>query len=637
MIDGGAVAGPDQKLISLPFNCSNATACCLCPNCHYETVVPTIQSSGDLWLGYNYNGMNNLKIILSYDAIALSKVKLIFSAIDATPIIQELKPSSLAVDSVGPLVIIGEIKINWFLYVCQWMDSTGANFSVIANQDQTNQYTCTIPDSMAPGMSSFWFFANVSVIGNAIASAGPIPFMLYKEPVIKALIPRVADPAGGVFIMIHGTSFFNSSSLNCKFGNLLCEAHWYNSSVVSCLVPPAGKGQFVVPVSITENGMDFTNEVLFSYSHPWTPVPRPPKFSFFWIMIVIVVCFILIMLVIGGYVIYQIKKQQSKYDLTQNGQIEGLGSAAIRMSELTLKERIGRGSFGVVYRGYWRYTEVAVKQIPITPEVSLEGLMGEAKLMANLRHPNVTVLMGLCLSVPDICIITEFISRGSLYAILHADPPVTFEPEHIRKLALDTCKGMAYIHGAKIIHRDLKCSNILVDKNWNAKVSDFGLSRFVSDTNNTMTACGTPSWAAPEVLRNMSYSFKADVYSFGVCLWEMATQKYPYDGQPPYQIVIQVATQGLRPELPDSILGEFRQLITQCWDEDPSNRPTFGDLVLYLEQLELPKPSTTYPKYKKSMKTIKLTSFSSEIGSPTPHTALLPQNENRSTVHLENS
>lgn len=91
-------------------------------------------------------------------------------------------------------------------------------------------------------------------------------------------------------------------------------------------------------------------------------------------------------------------------------------------------------------------------------------------------------------------------------------------------------KGMAYIHGAQIIHRDLKCSNLLVTKDWNIKgihleeftisvphillVSDFGLSRFVSDAGNTMTACGTPSWAAPEVLRNSNYSFKADVYRF---------------------------------------------------------------------------------------------------------------------------
>lgn len=91
-----------------------------------------------MWLGYNYNGINNLKLILSYDVIALSRVELVFSALDgtypkkslnnlnsffqATPIIDELKPESLAVDSVGPLIIVGQIKIDWFLYVCMFRD-----------------------------------------------------------------------------------------------------------------------------------------------------------------------------------------------------------------------------------------------------------------------------------------------------------------------------------------------------------------------------------------------------------------------------------------------------------------------------------------------------------------------------------
>src|SRR5690606_31236227 len=75
----------------------------------------------------------------------------------------------------------------------------------------------------------------------------------------------------------------------------------------------------------------------------------------------------------------------------------------------------------------------------------------------------------------------------------------------------------------------------------NTLVSDFGLSRSVNDVT-TMTACGTPCWAAPEVLRNSHYSFEADVFSFAICFWEMVTLKYPYHGRPPYQVVIAVTT-----------------------------------------------------------------------------------------------
>ncbi len=144
-----------------------------------------------------------------------------------------------------------------------------------------------------------------------------------------------------------------------------------------------------------------------------------------------------------------------------------------------MKERIGRGSFGDVYRATYRHAEVAVKKLPDLNEMLIVELIREAKLMLSalslfilicrtLRHPNVVQFMGVCTTKPDICLVTEFISRGSLYKILHS-PNIDLAPEHLRRLALDTCKGMAYLHAARIIHRDLKTHNLLVDKNWTVK------------------------------------------------------------------------------------------------------------------------------------------------------------------------
>jgi len=149
--------------------------------------------------------------------------------------------------------------------------------------------------------------------------------------------------------------------------------------------------------------------------------------------------------------------------------------------------------------------------------------------------------MGACVKRPDLFLVTEYLVNGSIRELLD-NKELLVEPEHIRRFCIDSCKGMAYLHSRKVIHRDLKTHNLLIDEYWNVKVADFGLSRFMIDLDTTMTACGTPSWAAPEVLRKQHYSQKADIYSFGICLWEMVTRLRPYANLTPYQVILSVAT-----------------------------------------------------------------------------------------------
>jgi len=201
----------------------------------------------------------------------------------------------------------------------------------------------------------------------------------------------------------------------------------------------------------------------------------------------------------------------------------------------------------------------------------------------------------------SVALVTELLELGSLAKIVR-DPNCVYEHEHIRDFAVDVCRGMAYLHASKIIHRDLKTRNLLFDKHWTVKVADFGLSREqkISHTMKTMTACGTGPWIAPEVLRDHHYSFAADVYSFGICLWEMCTRKKPYQSVPAYQVVISVATKGMRPKIvPADFPLNLIPIIRQSWDENPRNRPSFGELVQLLENLEFPKPKSEKPYFKK--------------------------------------
>ena len=127
-----------------------------------------------------------------------------------------------------------------------------------------------------------------------------------------------------------------------------------------------------------------------------------------------------------------------------------------------------------------------------------------------------------------------------------------------------------------------------MDANWRVKVCDFGLSKLIVKANATMTACGTPSWTAPEVLRNERYTTKADVYGFGIVIWEMFSRADPFPGLPPFQIVFAVGNQGLRPRLNNNWPAEWVKLITDCWAEDPLLRPNFEEIITILDKLDAP-------------------------------------------------
>jgi len=270
---------------------------------------------------------------------------------------------------------------------------------------------------------------------------------------------------------------------------------------------------------------------------------------------------------------------------------ERLENAMVDISEIVLKERIGRGSVGDVYRGYWRGTEVAIKKMPTVniTQNFMKDMLREAEIMKSIRHPNVLTFMGASTEWPDICIITEYMPKGSLWQVLH-DPNVPLSWELLRRMAIDAATGMNFLHCSNIIHRDLKSHNLLVDNNWKVKVADFGLSKMIEEKcTSTMTACGTPCWTAPEVLRHQTYSIRADVYSFGICLWEMATRSDPYQNVPPFQVILHVATKGLRPQLAPEIPAEWSALIEHCWNDDPEKRPTFAEIQELLEKMNLPK------------------------------------------------
>ena len=145
--------------------------------------------------------------------------------------------------------------------------------------------------------------------------------------------------------------------------------------------------------------------------------------------------------------------------------------------------------------------------------------------MQRLRHPNIVLLIGTSKQANHLLIITELCERGSLHDLYSQEPcPSTIEDhlQFVMRIGLDVARGMAYLHGRRpiVLHRDLKSPNCLVTESLVTKVGDFGMSR-VMDTSKTMTGCGTPLWAAPELLMGKRAGPGTDVYAYAVILWEI--------------------------------------------------------------------------------------------------------------------
>ncbi|XP_062217685.1 serine/threonine-protein kinase EDR1-like [Phragmites australis] len=258
----------------------------------------------------------------------------------------------------------------------------------------------------------------------------------------------------------------------------------------------------------------------------------------------------------------------------------------IDFSEITIGTRVGIGFFGEVFRGIWNGTDVAIKvflEQDLTTE-NMEDFCNEIYILSRLRHPNVILFLGACITPPHLSMVTEYMEMGSLYYLIHmSGQKKKLSWRRRLKIVRDICRGLMCIHRMKIVHRDLKSANCLVNKHWTVKICDFGLSRVM--TGSPMTdnfSAGTPEWMAPELIRNEPFTEKCDIFSLGVIMWELCTLSRPWDGISPVQVVYAVANQGSRLEIPEGPLGK---LIADCWAE-PDNRPSCQEILTRLLDCE---------------------------------------------------
>ncbi|XP_027365528.1 serine/threonine-protein kinase STY46-like isoform X2 [Abrus precatorius] len=248
--------------------------------------------------------------------------------------------------------------------------------------------------------------------------------------------------------------------------------------------------------------------------------------------------------------------------------------------------QIASGSYGELFKGVYCSQEVAIKVLKaehVNSELQREFAQ-EVYIMRKVRHKNVVQFIGACTKPPRLCIVTEFMSGGSVYDYLHKQKGF-FKFPTLLKVAVDVSKGMNYLHQHNIIHRDLKAANLLMDENGTVKVADFGVARVKAQSGVMTAETGTYRWMAPEVIEHKPYDHKADVFSFAVVLWELLTGKLPYEYLTPLQAAIGVVQKGLRPTIPKNTHPKFVELLERSWQQDPTLRPDFSEIIEILQQL----------------------------------------------------
>ncbi|XP_046813922.1 mitogen-activated protein kinase kinase kinase 7-like [Vespa crabro] len=251
----------------------------------------------------------------------------------------------------------------------------------------------------------------------------------------------------------------------------------------------------------------------------------------------------------------------------------------IDYTEIEREQVVGKGSFGVVWKGKWRGQYVAVKHI--NSEGERKAFTVEVRQLSRVFHPNIVKLYGACTKNP-VCLVMEYAEGGSLYNVLHCNPQPRYTASHAMSWALQCARGVAYLHNMKpkpLIHRDLKPPNLLlVMGGQTLKICDFGTA---CDLNTYMTNNkGSAAWMAPEVFEGSRYTEKCDVFSWGVILWEVLSRKKPFDeiGASAYRIMWAVHI-GQRPPLIEGCPRPIEELMTRCWQKCPEDRPSMDEVV----------------------------------------------------------
>ncbi|CAN6173856.1 unnamed protein product [Urochloa humidicola] len=276
---------------------------------------------------------------------------------------------------------------------------------------------------------------------------------------------------------------------------------------------------------------------------------------------------------------------------------------------------IGSGGFGEVYKAKLKDgTVVAIKKLIHFTGQGDREFTAEMETIGKIKHRNLVPLLGYCKIGDERLLVYEYMKHGSLDVVLHdkAKASVKLDWAARKKIAIGSARGLAFLHHScipHIIHRDMKSSNVLLDSNLEARVSDFGMARLMNalDTHlSVSTLAGTPGYVPPEYYQSFRCTTKGDVYSYGVVLLELLSGKKPIDpnefgdnnlvGWVKQMVKENRSSEIFDPTLTNTKSGEaelyqYLKIACECLDDRPNRRPTMIQVMAMFKELQLDSDS----------------------------------------------